>query len=274
MLRLAAILALFALPVAAQDMKPSHCIAVAEATDGIEYVQLASLTEPVSEFSVRVQYVSHATFLIQTPGGHSIATDYTGFLGATSFLPEVVTMNIAHESHWTAFPDPAIPHVLEGWGTEQAPREHYLELSDVVIRNVHTDIRNRFGSDARVNGNSIFVFESGGLCIAHLGHLHHPPDDLQYAALGRIDVVMVPVDGGFTMDQGSMIGVLKRLRSSVVIPMHWFGLSNLERFLDGMSDDFAIERLDQGSIEVSLRSLPDRPTVVVLRPEWITDPAE
>lgn len=274
MLRLIAFLILMAGTATAQDRKPSHCIALAEATDGLEYVQLTNLQDPVADFSIRIRYVSHATFLLQTPGGHSIATDYTGFLGATNFLPEVVTMNIAHESHWTAFPDPAIPHVMEGWGTAEAPRQHYLELSDVLVRNVHTDIRSRFNGEPRVNGNSIFVFEVEGLCVAHLGHLHHEPDPSQYAALGRIDVVMVPVDGGYTMDQANMINVLQRLRSSVVIPMHWFGLSNLDRFLDGMSQDFAIDRRETSSVEVSLRSLPDRPTVVVLKPEFINEPIE
>ncbi|MEL7213199.1 MAG: MBL fold metallo-hydrolase [Pseudomonadota bacterium] len=271
MIRLTLALILVASTGFAKDRRPSHCIALADATPGMEYIQQASFTEPVSDFSVRLHYVDHATFLIQTPGGHSVATDYAGFLGATTFLPEVVTMNIAHETHWTAFPDPGIPHVLEGWGTAEAPRDHHLELSDLLVRNVHTDIRNRFTGEPRVNGNSIFVFEVEGLCIAHLGHLHHEPDVNQYAALGRIDVVMVPVDGGFTMDQASMISVLQRLRSSVVIPMHWFGLSNLERFLDGMEAAFAIERRDSPSLEVSLRSLPDRPTVIVLQPEWLSD---
>ena len=67
-------------------------------------------------------------------------------------------------------------------------------------------------------GNSIFVFEMAGLCIGHLGHLHHEPDTAQYAALGRLDVVMVPVDGGYTLNLATMIRVVKRLRSSVVIP--------------------------------------------------------
>ena len=34
--------------------------------------------------------------------------------------------------------------------------------------------------------------------VDHLGHLHQIPDDAQYAAIGRLDVVMVPVDGGYT----------------------------------------------------------------------------
>ena len=60
-----------------------------------------------------------------------------------------------------------------------------------------------------------------GLCIGHLGHLHHIPDAEQLAAIGRLDVVMAPVDGGMTLDLPSMIETLQRFRASVVIPMHW-----------------------------------------------------
>jgi L-ascorbate metabolism protein UlaG (beta-lactamase superfamily) len=105
----------------------------------------------------------------------------------------------------------------------------------MLIRNVSTDMRSSF-SGIEKEGNSIFVFEVAGLCIGHLGHLHHEPDPAQYAALGRVDVVMAAVDGGMTLDLPTMIKVLKRLRSSVVIPMHWFGDFTLEQFLDGMED--------------------------------------
>ena len=50
-------------------------------------------------------------------------------------------------------------------------------------------------------GNSIFVFESAGLCIAHLSHLHHLLEPADIDTLGRIDIVMVPVDGIWTMSQ-------------------------------------------------------------------------
>lgn len=263
---------LLALPAAAQDRRPSHCIAVADAAPGIAYVQKASWQAPIPDFSVRIHYVSHASFLISTQGGIDIVTDYAGFLGPTALVPEVVTMNHAHSTHWTANPDPRIPHVLRGWGeTHGAGIDHHLDLGEVLIRNVSTDIRSRFGG-REDRGNSIFVFEVEGLCIGHLGHLHHEPTDAQYAALGQLDVVMVPVDGGFTLPLSTVVQVVERLRSSVVIPMHWFSGFALEQFLDGISDTFAVERRDTPSIEVSLRDLPSRPTVVVLRPEWLRDP--
>jgi hypothetical protein len=67
-----------------------------------------------------------------------------------------------------------------------------------------------------------------------------------------------------------MIRIVKRLKSSIVLPMHWFSRGSLEVFLAGVSDDFAIDRTKETSLEVSLRTLPVRPTVVVLEPRFLT----
>ncbi len=271
--RLAAcLLTLFMLaPVAAPAQeRMSHCIAIADAAPGIEYLTLADWRAPASDdHAVRISYIDHSMFLIRTAGGVSAVTDYNGFIGSADFVPDVVTMNRAHSTHWTARPDPRIAHVLEGWGDGVAPARHRLDLGELFVRNVATDIRGGMTGVERF-GNSIFVFEAGGLCIGHLGHLHHAPDEAQYAALGRLDVVMAAVDGGLTLDLPTMIGVLDRLRASVVIPMHWFGPATLARFLDGVSDRFAIDMRDGSTVEIGLRNLPDRPTVVVLRPEFLT----
>ena len=266
-------LLLCAVPAAAQDRTPSHCIAIADAAPGIEYLQKAGFREPIAdEFSVRITYVDHAMFLIQTPGGLAAATDFTGFLGPVDFVPDVVTMNNAHSTHWTSIPDPRIPHVLQGWDDFGGAADHNLDLGEMLVRNVPTDVRSGFGDGVRRNGNSIFVFEAAGLCIGHLGHLHHEPDDAQYAALGRLDVVMAAVDGGLTLDLPTMIRVLDRLKSSVVIPMHWFGQASLDRFLVGMEDEgFVVDRDVGNSIEVSLRTLPPQPTVMVLQPRYLSD---
>jgi len=210
-------------------------------------------------------------FLLQTSGGLNAITDYNGFIGAVTKVPDIVTMNNAHGTHWTALPNTDIPHVLEGWRQEGLPADHNLDLGEMLVRNVTTDIRDRFDAITRVkDGNSIFVFEAGGLCIGHLGHLHHEPNDQQYAALGRLDVVMAAIDGGLTVDTPTMIRIVKRLKSSIVLPMHWFSRGSLEVFLAGVSDDFAIDRTKETSLEVSLRTLPSRPTVVVLEPRFLT----
>jgi L-ascorbate metabolism protein UlaG (beta-lactamase superfamily) len=268
---LALSVAMLATAAAAQDRTPSHCIAVAQSAPGLEYLHKASFRDPLPDHTVRINYIDHASFLIQTTGGLNAVTDFTGFIGNVDLIPDVVTMNHAHSTHWTSAPDPAIPHVLRGWGESfGAGVEHHLDLGEMLVRNVPTDIRSFGGVEPR--GNSIFIFEVAGLCIGHLGHLHHEPDPEQYAAIGRLDVVMAPVDGGMTLDLETMMRVVGRLRSSVVIPMHWFGDSTLRRFVDGMRDEFAVVEEGASSIELSLRSLPRQPTIVVLRPERLREP--
>jgi L-ascorbate metabolism protein UlaG (beta-lactamase superfamily) len=121
----------------------------------------------------------------------------------------------------------------------------------------------------RADGNSIFIFEVAGLCIGHLGHLHQVPSPAQYAMIGRLDVVMVPVDGGYTMSTANMADVVKRLRSSVVLPMHWFSGKSLDSFLAGMEGAFQVVRAGTSSLEVALSDLPSQPTILVLEPGWL-----
>ncbi len=254
----------------AQERIPSHCIALSELRESGEHLLRASFSDPVGDGEVRISYVDHAMFLIQAEGGTDAMTDFTGYFGNADFIPDVVTMNNSHSTHWTAYPDPAIPHALEGWGIQSAPRDHHLELGDMLVRNVHTDTR-RPGGGAIQNGNSIFVFEAAGLCIAHLGHLHQELSEAQYAALGRMDVVMAAVAGGLTLDHPTLVRVLERARASVVIPMHWFGRATLDAFLADMEQSgYQISRTGDTSVTLSLSSLPSAPTVLVLEPGYLT----
>jgi hypothetical protein len=266
MLRLLTALALLCTPVLAQERIPSHCIAIAEAAPRVVPVALEEGLEPDS---VLIRYLDHASFAIVTEDGTLAITDYTGYLGTQDLVPDVVTMNNAHHTHWTAAPDPRIPHVLAGWPEGRGPAEHRLDLGAMLVRNVTTDTRGPFGEGARRDGNSIFIFEAAGLCIGHLGHLHQIPSEAQYAAIGRLDVVMVPVDGGYTMRLEDMAGVVQRLRSSVVIPMHWFSRASLDAFLVEMSGQFTVVETGGAQIALSLDDLPSEPTVMVLEPAYI-----
>ena len=260
---------LIAVPALAQTRTPSHCIALADAIPGATYLHRASYAAEVPSETVLIHYVAHASFLIRSAGGLNMVTDFTGFVGNVPMIPDVVTMNHAHETHWTAFPDPAIPHVLPGWGEFGQGIDHRLELGEVLVRNVSTDIRSQWAG-VEPNGNSVFVFELAGLCIGHLGHLHHEPTDEQYAAIGRLDVVMAAVDGGMTVDLPTMMRIIRRLRSSIVIPMHWFGEFTLDQFLTGMRDAFQVVEVGGPSLEVSLERLTGGPAIMVLRTEWLS----
>ncbi|WP_103255515.1 MBL fold metallo-hydrolase [Tabrizicola aquatica] len=268
-MRLLPALVLIASPAMAQERIPSHCIALAR---GEPTVVPVALEEGLEADSVLIRYVDHASFAIVTPDGTVAVTDYTGYLGTQDLVPDVVTMNNAHSTHWTAAPDRRIPHVLEGWPEGGAAAEHRLDLGTMLVRNVPTDTRGPFGEGARRDGNSIFIFEAGGLCIGHLGHLHQIPSPEQYAAIGRLDVLMVPVDGGYTLRLEDMAGVVRRLRSSVVIPMHWFSQASLQAFLAEMSAEFSVVETGGAQIALSLDDLPSQPTIMVLEPAYIDAP--
>lgn len=192
-------------------------------------------------------------------------------MGNVDFLPDVATMNNAHSTHWTRFPDPAIPHALRGWAENGVAASHRLDLGEMLVRNVPTDIRDGRGG-AVPDGNSVFVFEAGGMCIDHLGHLQHEPTPEDYALIGRLDVVMVPVNGGLTLDHDTLVRVLEQLRSRVVIPMHWFGRGTLDAFLTALSEQagYAVEHRDGSELLLTLAELPNRPTIVVLEPRLLS----
>jgi L-ascorbate metabolism protein UlaG (beta-lactamase superfamily) len=263
-MRMTAVLAFLCalvLPAAAAGPEASlssRCMAIAQALPGV--VLAAYTPAQAQEGPVRITYAGHSTYVIETPAGVRIATDFNGYNGASP-LPRVVTMNKAHSSHYTDSPDPAIEHVLRGWNPEGGPARHLLRVDDVLIRNVPTDIRTWNGMEA--DGNSIFVFEVAGLCIGHLGHLHHDLTDAHYAAIGRLDIVMVPIDGGMTQSLANMSEIATRLFSSIVLPMHRHA-TPLGEFLGRMGERFAVEFSSDRSFEVSLRTLPRQPTILVL----------
>ena len=184
---------------------------------------------------VRITYVGHSTFLIESPQLVRIATDYNDWV-RPPLLPDIVTMNHAHSTHYTDRPDPR--HQVRAARLARrrpAGRPRHL-VQDVRVRSVSTNIRNWSGGTERY-GNSIFVFEIANLCIAHLGHLHHTLTQQQLDDIGRIDVVMAPVDGNMTLDLDGMVEVLHALKAQMIIPMHFFSTYTLDRFLSRMRQD-------------------------------------
>jgi L-ascorbate metabolism protein UlaG (beta-lactamase superfamily) len=247
-------------PGVAAAQLADRCLAVSKAPSLIQPAALRRVALQPNE--VRLDFVGHSTWLIESAGGVRIATDYNDYV-RPQIVPDVATMNRAHTTHYSNFPDPGIKQILRGWNPEGGPAKHDVTVADVRIRNVSTNIRDWSGGHVPY-GNSIFIFELAGMCIGHLGHLHHTLTDQQIAQIGQLDVVMVPVDGSYTMDVGGMVEVLKVLRARLVLPMHYFNPYTLNRFLDRIRNDFPVEMAAAPTIVVSQPTLPSEPKVVVL----------
>jgi L-ascorbate metabolism protein UlaG (beta-lactamase superfamily) len=216
----------------------------------------------VEDPTVRITFLGHASFLIETPDNVRAITDYSGAY-TTDPPPDIVTMNHAHPSHYTLHPDPRIGIVLHGWQEGPQPPAYDVVLRDLRVTNLATNIRDWDGG-TELNGNSIFIFETAGLCIAHLGHLQHLLEPADLDALGHIDIVMIAVDGGYTIGQADARAVVEQIHPRIVLPMHYFTADNLARFLDMMRETYAIDVRHDPTIEVSRVTLPDRPTVIAL----------
>jgi L-ascorbate metabolism protein UlaG (beta-lactamase superfamily) len=216
----------------------------------------------LAKTEARVTFIGHATFLIESADGVRMVTDYNDFVRPT-LIPDIVTMNRAHSTHYTNAPPAGIKHVLRGWTTDGGPAQHEVTLKDVTVRNVPTNIRD-WGGGAGAYGNSIFIFELAGLCIGHLGHLHHTLTPEQIGAIGQLDVVLVPVDGGYTMDVAGMIDVLRALKARLIVPMHYFNQFTLERFVERVRGEFPIEMASSSALVISQALMPSEPTVLVL----------
>jgi L-ascorbate metabolism protein UlaG (beta-lactamase superfamily) len=217
------------------------------------------IAEAPAAGTVRLTFLGHASFLIESPGGVAAVTDWNG-INRPPFLPDIVTMNNAHPLHYVETVEPGIKYALRGWDPAGGLPHHDLTYRDMRVRNVPTNL-----DEAPLgHANSIFIFEAAELCIAHLGHLHKILSDEQLGALGQVDVLLVPVDGGYTIEQEAMVEVIDRIGAPLVVPMHYFTAENLARFLDRVRPRYDIQTSTTPSAVLSRATLPTKREVLVL----------
>jgi len=214
--------------------------------------------------SVELTFLGHATFLLRTAGGVTAIMDYTDYVPAP-ITPDIATMNIAHPTHYSLSPDPGIKHILRGW-KDEGVAEHNFTLKDLRVFNVPTNIREWGTGGTRYAGNSIFVFEAAGLCIAHLSHLHHTLTEDHLRQLGPIDVALVPIDGLYTMPQSRSVEVVEQIKPKVVVPQHVFTPVAVEQFIAILGAKWPVKRNETATAVFSRETLPERQLLVLPAP--------
>lgn len=116
--------------------------------------------------------------------------------------------------------------------------------------------------------NSIWVVEVDGLVVCHLGDLGHELSDAQVKAIGKVDVLMVPVGGIYTINGGQAKEVVKKLKPRLyVVPMHYGvpGYDDLlgpEEFLEDQKN--VKKMLSTNELAIPLDAKADEPTIVLL----------
>jgi len=213
--------------------------------------------------AVDLTYIGHASVLIKSAQGVSIVTDLNDYF-PPPYPPNIATMNHFHDTHYTDHPDPRIPNVLRGWDTGNGPAHWDLTLKDVRVRNIPTNVRNWFNGGTEFNGNSIFIFEIADLCIAHLSHLQHTLTPEHLAALGQIDVLLPMIDGAYSLSQYDILEVIDQIKPQLIIPIHYFGPTQLQNFLNRMGDRYPVRNGEDPHIVLSRATLPKKPEILVI----------
>ena len=221
-------------------------------------------TAAVPAEHIRITFVGHASFMIESAAGVRALTDYNGYLPLPA-TPDIVTMNNSHDSHYTDFIAPGIKHVLRGWDPKGGIARHNLFLKDLRVRNVPTNLTDITGRMA--NGNSMFVFESANLCVVHISHLHHVLSKEQVGELGRIDIAFAPVDGWMTMTHSELFRVLAQIKPKLIIPMHYGFFGAVEEFVLKAKVLWPVRTHNSDTIDISLAKVPRRTEVLFLKGE-------
>lgn len=167
---------------------------------------------------MRVRFLGHAAFLLTASDGTRIITDpYEpgAFGGAISYGPiaetaDFVTVSHSHADHNHVAGLPGRPVVISAAGPHRAGR--------VGVTGTPTHHDQSQGSER--GPNLVFVFEDAGLRVCHCGDLGCVPERLA-DSVGRVDVLLVPVGGHFTIGAAEAHRLTELLGARVVIPMHF-----------------------------------------------------
>ncbi len=213
---------------------------------------------------MKIKYLGHSAFAITANSGVKIVTDpYTPSpdltYGEITESADIVTVSHKHFDHNNVAAVRGNPEVVS-----RAGRSAVKGIEIKGIASAHDDSGGRMRG-----GNIIFCFEVDGVAVCHLGDLGHRLDERQLAEIGRVDVLLIPVGGNFTIDARTAAEVCNHLKPRVVIPMHYktekstLSISGVEAFLSGKAN---VSRSDSSQAEFRPGELPDTTQIIVLKP--------
>jgi len=210
---------------------------------------------------MRIKWLGHACFKITSSKGIRILTDpFDDNVGYPLPQVEADIVTISHNHYDHNFID-----CVKG-NFEVLNKVGNFYIKDINITGVHTYHDEEKGQ--KRGDNIVYVFDVDGIRVCHLGDLGHILTPAQVEMIGRVDVLLVPIGGIYTIDAEAAHAVVKLLNPKIVIPMHFktdvlkFNLDPVEKFLDKYSK---VERLKVPVFEVKNEDLnKDELKVVVL----------
>jgi len=213
---------------------------------------------------MKVKFLGHASFLLTSQKGTRIITDpYKPgcFDGGIQYDPiteeaDIVTISHEHDDHneTNIKGDPVFVRET----TQQ-------EIEDIMIKGLDVFHDTNEGRDR--GKNIMYTMHIDGMNVVHCGDLGHDLDPQDVERLGKVDVLLIPVGGHFTIDSANADTIINALKPKVVIPMHFktekcgFPIAPIEDFIKGKE----VKHVD-GEFDITQDALPESTTVFVLMP--------
>jgi len=216
---------------------------------------------------MKIKFYGHSAFMITTDAGVRIITDpyqSGAFGGALSYgkiidEADIVLASHDHEDHnYTKDIKGKFTHITKA-GT------HNIKGLKIKAIPSHHD-----ASKGKERGsNLIFVVDADGLIIVHAGDLGHTLEKEAVEEIGKVDILLIPVGGFYTIDSREATKVMNDLKPAITIPMHFktdkctFPISDVEEFIRGKK---GVKRAKASEIEIKKESLPKEHEIIVLEP--------
>jgi len=215
---------------------------------------------------MKIKWLGHASFLVTSDAGTKIITDpYTpgGFglnYGEIKESADIVTVSHGHGDHNNVAAVRGNPEVVKDTSTKEVKGIKFNG-----IPSYHDD-----AGGSKRGHNTIFCFEVDGIRVCHLGDLGHPLDDKAMADLGKVDIVLTPVGGNFTIDAKVATEVCRKLAPKVIIPMHYnnercrnFPVAGVDEFIKGKT---GVSQPNASEVDFKPGKLPATTQIIVLKP--------
>jgi L-ascorbate metabolism protein UlaG (beta-lactamase superfamily) len=197
-------------------------------------------------------------FRMSERGQAAVVTDpYESNVGLPPLKLRADVVTVSHNA-------PGHNHIQAVAGCRHAltgPGEY--EIGGVFITGIAT------GQEARTTRNVLYLFDFNGLTVAHLGDMDKVPSQTQIEALEQVNVLLVPVGGGNSLNAAQAAELVSMLEPNIVVPMHYkidglnLPLDSVERFLKEMG---VTESGAETSLKVTASSLPEETQVALLTP--------
>ncbi len=185
-----------------------------------------------------IRHIGHAEFLMETEKGMRIVTDpYDEGCGYPVQRIKADAALVSHGHH-----DHNAVDNLEGVTTVIDREGEYTPAPGVRVTAVKSFHDDQKGS--KRGETLLFLIETEGLRVVHLGDLGCMPDEDQMKLLAKPDVLMIPVGGFYTIDGKTARRVAEKLHPRVTLPMHYktrynadWPISGPEEFLEGEPEE-------------------------------------